>query len=802
MSEEKHASKGPELQPEYIRVLSHQLKSPISSIQSLLNTITEGFTGDIPPKTRYFIEKAVSRADEAKSMISDLLDYELYSQEQNAVQEEYGLCRLLNAMVSRYAPAASEKNIALLAAFPQECEIEIVGDSRGMEHALRNLIENAIKYTPDNGKVSISARLEQTEQHCRIEISDSGYGIPAEEIGTVFEPFYRSMKHKANISGTGLGLPIAKRVVENHQGRISLESEPNHGSTFTILLPYARLLTQQTETAQRKKVVIIGGVTAGPKAAARLRRLDEELDITIIERREFLSYSGCGIPSYISSKVHSPRALMSTDDNTLRDVSFFASIGKINVLDRTVALAVNRPKKIVTVQNLVRQTISELPYDILILATGSEFFTPKIPGIWQKGVYSLHSLEEAEALKREFSQKNAQDVYIIGGGLIGTSTAESLIQTGARVTILEREDHLLPRLLDRELALKLETELSKKGIKVISKVNIQEIEKSKTHLTILTENDSYYSNLIILSSGLRPNTILAQKAGLDIGESGAIRVNEHLQTSDPEIYAIGDCAENINSITQQHEYRSFGSISTKMGRVAADHICGISSRCPGSIGTGMFRIFDLNVARTGLTVQKALQDGFEPVSVTITGLDRAYYYDDAEALILKVIADRSTKTLLGAQGFGKGDIVARIQILACAINQSLSLEEVFEMDLGYAPAFNNPIDIAQTACLALSNKIDGYIETIAAEDFETEKEVFEGVVDVSPLSEHTFNAIPGSLNVPLENLRREEIPFDKDARVLLYSRSSAGAYKAYRILRSKGYSRLQVLEGGYLYWAR
>ena len=370
------------------------------------------------------------------------------------------------------------------------------------------------------------------------------------------------------------------------------------------------------------------------------------------------------------------------------------------------------------------------------------------------------------------------------------------------MTILEREANLLPRLLDRDLALKLETELSKKGIKVISNVTILEIEKNKTHLRIVAEDDSYYSNLIILSSGLRPNTILAQKADLKLGESGAIEVNEHLQTSDPAIYAIGDCAENINRITHRHEYWSFGSLSTKMGRIVADHICGISSHCTGSIGTAMFKIFDLNVARTGLTFQKALQEGFDPVSVIVTGLDRAYYYENAETLILKVIADKNSKILLGAQGFGKGEVVAKIQVLACGIDRSLTLEEVFDLDLGYAPAFNTPIDIAQTACLVLNNKIDGHVETIVAEDFEAEKETFDGIVDVSPLSEHTFNAIPGSLNVPLENLRREEIPFEKSARVLLYSRNSAGAYKAYRILRSKGYSDLHVLEGGYVYWAR
>ena len=802
MSEKNNTPQEEPSQPNYIRVLSHQLKSPITSIESLLNTITEGFTGEIPPKTRYFIEKAINRATEAKGMISDLLDYELYAQSQANPQEELDIIGLLKTMINTYASRASEKNIALHAELPTGYKLLMSGDSRGLEHAFRNIIENAIRYTPEQGNVTITLTVSEEEHTCQVSISDTGYGIPEAEQEHIFAPFYRSIKHKSNIAGTGLGLPIAKRVVDNHHGTIGVESEENKGTTFTILLPYTRQETLEDNTVERKKVVIIGGVTAGPKAAARLRRLDEELDITIIEKSEFLSYTGCGLPSYISGKVDSPRSLMSTADNTIRDVNFFESIKNITVLNKTVALEIHREKKTVTIQNLTTRAISQIPYDLLILATGSEFTFPKIPGIWQKGVYSLHSLDEATLIKQAFSLQNAQDVHIIGGGLIGTSTAESLVETGARVTILEKAPYILSDLMDRDIALKIQHELNKKGIKVMTGVEILEIERIKNNLTITTTDDALYTDLIILSTGLKPNVTLAGKAGLVLGDFGGIQVSKSLQTSDKDIYAIGDCVESPNRITKKSQYWPLGSVSTKMGRVAADSICGRHSEFSGSVNTAMFKMFDLNIARTGLTLKQARTYGFDTENVTITILDKVHYHENAEYLILKLIADRKTKTLLGAQGYGRGNVVEKIQILACAITQYLTLEEIFNLDLGYAPSFNTPIDAVQTACLVLHNKIDHLIGTITLEKFEEKKEQLKGIVDVSPLAEYTFGAIPGSLNIPLENIRREGIPFEKDDDVVLYSKTSAGAYQAYRYLVTKGYSHLRVLEGGYVYWER
>jgi NADPH-dependent 2,4-dienoyl-CoA reductase/sulfur reductase-like enzyme/rhodanese-related sulfurtransferase/two-component sensor histidine kinase len=802
MGDETRKNHEEESQSNYVRILSHQLKAPISSIQSLLNTVSEGFTGETNPKTLYFIEKAVNRVAEAKEIISDLLDYEVYSQDQPTIQEEFDIVVLVNSLVNRYASRAAEKNISLLADLPLHSKIVVVGDDRGLEHALRNIIENAIKYTPEQGKVTVTLNASEIEKSCQINVIDTGYGIPKNELKSIFDPFYRSMKHKSNISGTGLGLPIAKRVITNHNGTITVTSQENKGTTFSITLPYTKLTKIEKQAVERKKVIIIGGVTAGPKAAARLRRLDEDLEITIIEKSEFLSYTGCGLPSYISDRVHFSKALMSSADNTIRDVHFFESIGNITVLNHTIVLEINRENKTVTTQDLTNTTTSDLPYDILVLATGTEPVIPDIPGIRQEGIYSLHSLEDAEAIKKEFAEKKAQDLYIIGGGLIGISTAEPLIETGARVTILEKKSYILSDLMDKDIALKIQHELNRKGIKIVTSIEVLEIEKFTKHLTIITNNDSYYADLLILTTGVCPNTILAENAGLEIGNSGGIQVKPSLQTSDEFIYAIGDCAESINLISTKHEYWPLGSISTKMGRIAADNICGRASDFSGSIGTVMFRIIDVNVARTGLTLRSAREQGIDAESVIVTGLDRAHFCEHAEYITLKVIADKNTRVILGVQGYGKGDVVSKIQILACAITHSQTLDDVFKLDLGYAPSFNTPIDIVQTACLVLNNKIENLFRTITLEEFEREKDHIRGIVDVSPLAEHTFHSIPGSLNIPLENLRLEDIPFEKDAKVIVYSKTSSGAYKAYRYLISRGYTNLRVLEGGYLYWER
>lgn len=785
---------------DYIRLLSHQLKSPINAIETLLNTIIQGYAGDLDEKTKYILKKAVIRSSEARDIITDLMDYELYDVLEAEIEEEMDLTSVCKAMALRYAATASEQNIAFHSNIPSDTAIIIHGDERGIEHALRNLIENALKYTSDRGSVSLTVDYDYNDSRCRIEVADTGTGIPQKELEDIFKPFYRSLTHRSGVPGTGLGLPIVKRIVDRHHGELQIQSEVGKGSAFSIVLPYIRIEKGDESGIARKRVVIIGGVTAGPKTAARLRRLDETLDITIVEQREFLSYSGCGLPGYISGKVSSPRALMATGDSAVRDIDFFETIDNIQILNNTRAVTIDREDRRVEIEDLRTKRLAYLKYDVLVLATGATPSIPPIPGIRREGIFTLRSLEDAEAIKRSFSTGRARDVYIIGGGLIGISAAEELQDAGARITILEKKEYVLQSMFDRDIAKHISAELSRKGIKILTDTEAQKIDKTGGMLRIRTNDGSFDADIIIISTGVTSNTDLARRAGLAIGPAGGIKVNSYLQTEDENVYAVGDCAESVHLTTGKHEYWPLGSVSTKMGRIAADNICGKITEFFGSVGTTLFRMRDLNVGRTGLTTRTAWKAGFDVVTAVVTGKSRTQTKgDNSDYVVLKVIADKITHRVLGAQGFGRGNVAGRIEILAAAVSCDLSLMEVFKMDLGYAPSYNNPIDHAQTGCLALQNRIDGLIQTISPGELKRKKNEVK-LVSVCPSSTFEDQMIPGSINIPLERIRGEKIPFRKDVDVVLYSRTSAGAYIAYRYLKANGYTGVRVLEGGYLFW--
>ncbi|MBN1686212.1 MAG: FAD-dependent oxidoreductase [Spirochaetales bacterium] len=795
----------------YARLLSHQLKSPINAIESLLNTILEGYAGNLDDQTRYILEKAVLRSGEAREMITDLLDYELYSEEDYAAGGEIDIVKLCENMESRFLMNASDKSISFRRSIPRTSGIFVRGDEKGLEHAIRNLLDNAFKYTPENGTVGFAVSADPDAGVCTLEVSDTGTGLPESELSRIFQPFYRSTIHRSATPGTGLGLAIVKRVVDGLGGSIDVKSQQGKGSTFTVTLKYDRLEDRASGETPGLAVVIIGGVTAGPKTAARLRRLDEKANITIVEKGGFLSYSGCSLPGYISGKIASPKALMISGDYTIRDIDFFETIENVKVMNNTKALSIDRKNRTVQVEDERNGRKSQLPYDVLVLATGAVPSVPRIPGIDRKGIFTLRSLEDAEAIRNMLAARVARDVCIVGGGLIGISAAEELQDAGARITIFEKKEYILQSMFDRDMAVRLQGELNRKGIKVLTGTEVIEIASTDgapesaaagtgSALHIRTSQGAYSADMIIISAGVIPNTDLAREAGLDIAESGGIVVNTRLQTSDEHIYAVGDCAESRHLATEKHEYWPLGSVSTKMGRIAADNICGRAVEFNGSIGTAHFKMRDVNVARTGLTTRSAVKQGFNAVSTVIAGRDNPKN-DLSQYIILKIIADGKTGALLGAQGFGKGNVAGRIEIAAMAVSHRLTLMDVFKLDLGYSPGYNMPIELTQTACLTLQNKMDGLVSFISPDELEEKKDDLQ-VVSVCPASNHADHAIPGAINVPLERLRTERLPFDRSSNLVIYSRTSSGAYKAYRYLIFQGYRSVRVLEGGYIFWQR
>jgi NADPH-dependent 2,4-dienoyl-CoA reductase/sulfur reductase-like enzyme/two-component sensor histidine kinase/rhodanese-related sulfurtransferase len=801
MSDKKEERKAEEQVNAILPILSHQLKSPINSIQSLLNTIIEGYGGSLDGKAKFIVSRAAGRAEEAARIIEDILAFQQYSGKQVEKTEEIEVSSLLRRLVNKYSSLASDKNIGMKLQTPAGRLLYLSGDERALEHALVNLLENAVKYTPEGGRIDIELSLPAKEK-IRIDIADSGYGIPEDEQEKIFEPFYRSLKHKANIGGTGLGLSIVKNIIGAHEGAIGVDSGKD-GTVFSIQLPLLRAETEEEKSGGRKRVLIIGGVTAGPKAAARLRRLDEDCEIILVERGEFLSYSGCCLPDYIRRKDASPRSLMSTADNSVRDVNFFASIKNIISLNNHEALRIDTQKKMAGLKNLASGNEENLHYDTLILATGSRALVPDIPGIDEEAVFTLHDLEGARQIKEYLAGTPALDLCIVGAGLIGISSAEAISGTGSRLTIVEKEAHILSKLIDPDIADRISDELKRNGIKILTRMQIERIDRVDDKLLLHSAGrkpETAAADLIILATGVQPNSELAEKAGIETGEAGGIKVDEYLRTSAPDVYAVGDCAESINLVTGRNEYWPLGSISTKMGRIAADNIYGMETRFEGSIGTAMFKVFGLNVGRTGLTSGTARKHGIEVETAVVSGLDRAHYSGKAGTVILKLIADKKSRRIIGAQGIGRGDIVPRIEILAAAITAGFDLDALFKLDLGYSPVYNSPIDILQTAALLLSNKLDRLLQTVPPGALAEKREA--QLIDVSPLSEHSMHSIEGSINIPLENIRREGLPFDRSEELLLYSGTSAGAYEAYRYLVSLGYKRVSILEGGYQFWER
>jgi NADPH-dependent 2,4-dienoyl-CoA reductase/sulfur reductase-like enzyme/rhodanese-related sulfurtransferase/two-component sensor histidine kinase len=784
---------------ETIRLLAHQLKSPINAIRSLLDAVAQAFPGDVPPQAAHLVERASRRADEARELVSDLLAYETLAGRAELGRDEIDLAALASEAAAGANVAAADKGISVETDFPEGVAAWVRGDSRSLGQALRNLVENAIKYTPEGGSVTVSVRTLDDRSRVAVAVADTGTGIPAEELPRLFEPFFRSSRHRATMPGTGLGLAISRRIVEAHGGTLGAESREGAGSTFTIALPLLRVEVRTTPSRKRRRVVIVGGVTAGPKTAARLRRLDADAEIIMIEKSEFLSYTGCGLPGYVGGRVESPRALMSTADNSLRTVRFFAATKDVRVLNRTLASEVDRAGRAVHCTDLTSGRRFSVPYDVLVLATGAQPVVPPVPGVDLEGIYTLYSLEAARELRTRLHSRGSLDAFIVGAGFIGVSMAESLVEAGARVTMLERDPVIMRHYFDADVAGRVQEELERRGVKVLTSRTLTRFDRLRDGLRLETEDATHPADLVILATGVAPNVDLARRSGLEIGPSGGIRVNARLQTSDESIYAVGDCAETVNLVSGRSEFLPLGSVSTKMGRVAADAIAGRDVSFPGCLGTAMLRVFDLNVARTGLTHARALERGFDAVSVTVAGLDRPHYEARAARVRLKVTADRRTGKLLGAQGTGAGDVVHRVQILASAISAGLTLEEVFGLDLGYSPVFTTAIDLAQTACLLLRSIIDGLLRTITPEELRAARPA-PRIVDVSPYAEYARRAIPGSVNVPLENLRTEGIPYGQAEQIVLCDGVSSGAYEAYRILVSRGWTGLSVLEGGTEEW--
>lgn len=553
-------------------------------------------------------------------------------------------------------------------------------------------------------------------------------------------------------------------------------------------------------------VLVVGGVAAGPKTAARIARLRPDARVTILEKGEFLSYAGCGLPYYVSGEVKTQRDLMDTPAGVPRDAAFFRNVKNIEVRTGTEAVEIDRPGKRVRARDLKSGAESWLPYDKLVLATGAVPVVPPIPGTGLGNVFTLHGIPDAEGIRALLAERKALDVVILGGGLIGVETTEALAAHGCRVTVVE----MLPRILgmlDPEMARLVELHLESRGVRVLTGTRALALEAAPDDPgrvgSVRTEAGVLPAGMVVVATGVRPNTELARRAGLAVGETTrAIRVDDHLRTSDPDIFAAGDCAECTDRLTGRPAFVPLGSTANKHGRVAADNICGVDSVFPGILGTAVCKVFDFAVARTGLTEAAARAEGFEPVTALAPGPDRAHYMPHSRPLLLKLVADKATGRLLGVQAVGPGDAAKRVDVAATAITAGMTLNDVAGLDLAYAPPYAPAMDNLITAANVARNKRGGLMNGITAEEARARLDRGDDFVflDVRSPREHAEARLPGSTLIPLGVLRKrlDEIPRDKE--IVTFCKVSLRGYEAARILQAAGFRDVKVLDGGVAMW--
>ena len=554
------------------------------------------------------------------------------------------------------------------------------------------------------------------------------------------------------------------------------------------------------------KVVVIGGVAVGPKTAARLRRLNPEAEITIVEKGKVLSYAGCGMPYYVSGDVAESKNLMDTPAGVIRDSLFFLNVKGITVLDHTLAEKIDRKAKTVSVVHLETGESKTLPFDKLVLATGGSPIELPIQGKELNHVFRMWQPEDALSIREFIHGKKPKKAVIIGGGLIGIEMTEALGKQRLQVAVLEMLPSILPGLLDEEAATYLSRYLRLKGVDVRCGARVIRIEGDDQGnvQTVITENAEIPADMVLIAVGVRPNSKLAKEAGLDIGPIGEIRVNEYLQTSDPDIYAGGDCVRNNHLLTGKPVFAPMGSTANKHGRVIANNIMGCGEKFKGILGTAVVKVFDYNVGKSGLTESQALEAGFEVVTALVPSSDVPHYYPTKKPLLLKLIADRNSKKLLGIQGVGPGEVVKRIDLLATAMSFGATIDDLPSIDLGYAPPYSTAIDIAAHAANVLRNKIDGIARSLTPMEVKEMADRAEDFIwlDVRSPKEHKEKRIddPRVKLVPLGMLRRciPEIPRDK--KIVTLCKAGLRAYEAQTILDGFGFKYVRVMDGGVEAW--
>lgn len=554
-----------------------------------------------------------------------------------------------------------------------------------------------------------------------------------------------------------------------------------------------------------KRIIVIGGTAAGPKAASRIKRLDQAAEVTLLQKAPELSMASCGYPYYVEGLFKERDKLLCTPAGVVRNPAFFAGAKGFTALVGTEATAIDRQAKTVSWTNTSAET-GLLPYDKLIICTGSVAKMPPIPGRELQGVTTLHSMKDADDMRAWAETAKGKKVVIVGGGLIGIEASEALCKAGAEVSVVEALPQILG-FLDTEMALLVENHAKAKGVQILTGKGLKSIEgKDGAVCGIkLADGTDLACDMVVMAIGVAPNAALAKAAGLEIGAFGGITVDDYMQTSDPDIYAAGDCVEIKNRITGAKMFAPFGDLANLEGRVAAENaILGNSVRFPGTIGSGICKVFDFAAGSTGLSERRARELGYDVVTAVNASPDKPGFMG-AKLLISKMIAERGSGRILGFSCVGPGEVNRQVAEIAVAVAAGWTVDEFAMADLPYAPPFSLAIDHAIATAHIVQNKMRGLMTGISTLEAKAllEAEVKPFVLDVrGPNEFEEMRLGVGETLIPLGQLRKRlsELPEEKNAHILAYCKVSMRGYEAQRILEHVGYTNVQVMEGGLMAW--
>ena len=542
------------------------------------------------------------------------------------------------------------------------------------------------------------------------------------------------------------------------------------------------------------KVVIVGGVAGGATAAARIRRLDEQAEIIVFERSGYISYANCGLPYYIGDVI------TDADDLTLQTPESFWKRFRIAMKVHHEVTAIHPERKAVTVQNLKTGAVFDECYDKLLLSPGAQPTQPKLPGIGIDKLFTLRTVEDTFRIKEYINQYHPRSVVLAGGGFIGLELAENLRQIGMDVTIVQRPKQLMNP-FDPDMAAFLHAEMRKHGIHLAMGYTVEGFEGKDGGVDVLLKDAApIHADMVILAIGVTPESKLAKDAGLALGIKGSILVNDRMETSVPDIYAVGDAVQVKHYVTGEASLISLAGPANKQGRIAADNICGGDSRYAGSQGSSIIKVFNLTAAVTGINETNSRRAGLPVDSVILSPMSHAGYYPGGKIMTMKVVFERESFRLLGAQIIGYDGVDKRIDVLATAIHTGMKATELKELDLAYAPPYSSAKDPVNMAGFMIDNIASGVLKQWhmdKLDDLLQNDSVI--LLDTRTVGEFNRGHIPGFRNIPVDDLRNRIAELEPGKPVYVICQSGLRSYIACRILAGFGFDAYNF-SGGYRFY--